>query len=196
MEPTFHPVTADRWDDLIRFFGPQGAYSHCWCTFFRQTGREFDNGCRNAGAGNRAMLESLTRRGQTPGLLAYVDDRPVGWVSVGPREEFPRVLRSPVLRPDHGAGAAGEHGVWSVVCFWLPRENRRRGIARALLGAAVEYARERGARVVEGYPVDTRGGRTHAASIYTGTLRMFADAGFVETRRRSANRPVVRYELR
>lgn len=90
------PVTAERWEQLADFFGPAGAYAHCWCTFFRQTGSQFAAGCRSGGLGNRALLQRLTLAGAIPGLTAHVDDgTPVGWVSVAAREQFPRVQRSP-----------------------------------------------------------------------------------------------------
>ena len=76
------PIIADRWDDLLQLFGPNGAYSNCWCTCFRRTGRESSAGCTNRGAGNRSLLRSLVDDGRVPGLLAYRGDEPVGWVSV------------------------------------------------------------------------------------------------------------------
>ena len=184
------PVTADRWDELAEFFGPSGAYSSCWCTFFRQTGSEFDDGCRRGGAGNRALLGRITAQGRVPGLMA-VDGTaraPLGWVSVAPRPEFSRVLRSPLLDP----ATRDDEGVWSVVCFWVPRVNRGRGLAHFLLDGAVQHALAQGARTIEGYPVDTDGQRRSASDVYTGTLELFSGAGFEVAYRRRPNRPVVR----
>ncbi len=186
------PVTADRWADLESFFGPRGAYANCWCTWWRQTAPAFTAGCQNGGEGNRALLERLTEEGRVPGLVAYAGTEPVGWVSVAPREEFGRVLRSRNLKPEPGEESAG---LWAVVCFWIPRQHRRRGVGTALLDAAVEHARSHGAAALEAYPVDTQGQRVAAAEIFTGTVEMFARAGFTEVRRRSGRRPVVRREL-
>jgi GNAT superfamily N-acetyltransferase len=187
------PVGPDRWPDLERFFGPNGAYSGCWCVYFRRRGSEFDEGCRDGGAGNRELLSRLTAEGRVPGLLAYDGDNPVGWVSVAPRPEFARVLRSPNLRPGLVVeDDPDDPSVWSVVCFWIPAKRRRRGVGGVLLEAVVEYAASRGARVLEAYPIDTGGEKASSSSIYTGTLSMFERAGFSEVGRRSDRRPVVR----
>jgi GNAT superfamily N-acetyltransferase len=186
------PVTGERWSDLESFFGPRGAYANCWCTWWRQTSPMFSAGCRNHGEGNRAMLRRLTDEGRVPGLLAYAEGEPVGWVSVAPLTEFGRVLRSPNLKPEPGASM---EGVWAVVCFWIPRQHRRQGIGVALLAAAADYARSQGAAAVEGYPIDTGGERVSSADLFTGALEMFERAGFREVRRRSPKRPVFRLDL-
>jgi GNAT superfamily N-acetyltransferase len=192
------PVTADQWDRLAGFFGPSGAYSHCWCVWWRVPSKEFDAGCRDGGVGNREVLRRLTEEGRVPGLLAYrteKPDTPVGWVSVAPRADFGRVRRSRLLKPEDG-DSLGDEDVWSVSCFWIPRANRRQGIGRALLTGAVDYAFAQGASAVEGFPVDTGDAKAAAASIFTGTAAMFADAGFVEVFRRSERRPVMRLAAR
>jgi GNAT superfamily N-acetyltransferase len=187
------PLTRERWPDLERLFGPSGAYSNCWCAFQRVSGREFSAGCANRGAGNRALLRGLTKASGRPGLIGYRDGEPVGWVSVGPRPEFGRILRSPIVRlsPDEAEDAS----VWSVACFFIPRAHRGSGVGRALLAHAVRYAREAGASVLEGYPVDTAGTRAQASSVFTGTLDLFGGAGFTVVARRVERRPVVRLAL-
>lgn len=186
-------MTPDRWDELSEFFGSSGAYANCWCTWWRGTSDEFDAGCREGGVGNREVMRRLVTEGRVPGLLAHAGDEVVGWVSVGPREDFGRLLRSPNLRPGGEDEDAGP--VWSVVCFWIPRQWRGRGVAAALLDAAVRRAAGAGAAEVEGYPVDTGGRRVAASSVFTGTYELFTRAGFREHRRRSARRPVVRRSL-
>lgn len=190
---TVEPVTPDRWGELEAFFGPSGAYANCWCTYVRQTGAAFEAGCRDGGAGNRALLQRLTDEGRVPGLLAVAADGPVGWVSVGPRPDFGRVVRSPLL--DKASLDEGE-ATWSVVCFWVPREHRGTGVGRALLDGAVRRARTHGASVVEGYPVDTRGARRPGETVFQGTLALFERAGFTVAYRRKDDRPVVRRALR
>ncbi len=181
------PVTPDRWRQLAAFFGPSGAYSNCWCTYFRQSGKQYESGIRDKGAGNRRLLQRLTADGKVPGLIALRGGRPVGWVSVAPREEYARVLRSPLIDRER---LADDH-VWSVVCFWVPREHRGSGVATALLAGAVDHAAANGARLVEGYPIDTAGSRRASTSIYQGTLELFLRAGFAEAYRRKHDRPVV-----
>ncbi len=180
------PLTSERWEDLEALFGPRGAVGGCWCMWWRQTAREFEH---NAGNANRRALRGLVDEGRLPGLLGYRGERSVGWVSVAPREEFGRLERSPTLR------RMEETPVWSVVCFYVARDERHRGVGSALLRAAVEHAAAHGARCVEGYPVDASDGSSRAGDIYTGVLSTFLDAGFREVARRSPKRPVVRLEL-
>jgi ribosomal protein S18 acetylase RimI-like enzyme len=192
-EVSVQPLTPARWDDLVMLFGPQGGYGHCWCTWWRQTGRDYGAGCENGGEGNRTLLKQLTDGGRRPGLLAYRGGAPVGWASVAPRPEFGRVLRSRMLGPDRDA--APDETTWSIVCFWIPRGERRTGVASALLRAAIREAARAGAKTLEAYPVDTQGKRHPSANLFTGTLGMYQAAGFREVERRSASRPIVQLSL-
>ena len=154
--------------------------------FWRQTKREFE---RRKGAANREAMKSLVDCGEVPGLLAYRGEEPVGWCSVAPRERFGRLDRSRILKP------VDEKPVWSVVCFFVDRRHRRRGLSAAILCAAVEYVRERGGAVVEGYPVEPRKESVPDVFVSTGLARAFAAAGFVECARRSETRPIMRYYI-
>lgn len=187
------PVTAERWQELAAFFGPSGAFSNCWCTWWRQTGGEFTRGIAEKGAGNQALLRSLVEAGSEPGLLAYRDGSPVGWISVAPRPRYGRVLRSRRIGPP--PEEATDERVWSVVCFWIPRAERGKGVATALLDGAVDLARARRATTLEAYPVDAAGGRQPAANLFTGTLAMFLRAGFREVDRPRGSQLVVRRSL-
>jgi GNAT superfamily N-acetyltransferase len=188
-----HPVTADRWEDLAAFFGRAGAFSHCWCTWWRQTSTEFSHGVQEDGAGNRELMHEIVDAGSEPGLLAYRDGRPVGWISVAPRPQYGRILRSRRIGPV--PEEVDDPGTWSVVCFWIPRRERGKGVANELLKGAVEHARERGAHQLEAYPVDTSGGRHPAANLFTGTLAMFQRAGFREVDRPRGTQLVMRRDL-
>jgi len=145
---------------------------------------------RQKGARNKAALHRLVRAGTAPGLLAYLDGTPVGWCAVGPREGYPRLQRSRVLKP------VDEQPVWAVVCFYIARPFRRRGLTVALLKAACRYARTQGARLIEGYPVAPRKGTMPDVFAYTGLPAAFAAAGFHEVLRRSPTRPIMRRRLR
>jgi GNAT superfamily N-acetyltransferase len=183
-----HPVTAARWDDLVKLFGwERGAYGGCWCMWFRVTQREF---AENGNPGNRAAMKAIVEDGRVPGLLAYLEGEPVGWVSLAPREGFGRIERSRILQP------VDDKPVWSIVCFYIHRKHRREGVGAALLEETVAHARDRGARMLEAYPVDTRGGRIESAGAFVGTMAMFERAGFREVARRSYRRPIMRRGLR
>ena len=137
----------------------------------------------------------MAKRDLAPGLVAYRDDRAVGWVSLAPRGDYERLASSKILAP------LDEVPVWSIVCFVVSRNARGKGVAGRLLDAAIEYAREHGATTLEAYPVEVpKGGRIPAANAYHGTLTMFERAGFTVVERRQWNattpvRPIVRRTL-
>ena len=182
-----HRVTRSRWRDLERLFGPRGACGGCWCMYWRLKRAEFE---KNKGAGNRRTLKRIVESGAVPGLLAYSAGEPVGWCALAPREELAVLERSRVLqRVDH-------QPVWSVVCFYITRPHRGRGLSLALLRAAAEEARRRGARILEGYPIDPKSGRTADVFVWTGLASTFRRAGFREAVRRSPTRPIMRLLIR
>lgn len=192
----FQPLTPKRLPDLASLFEQGGDPKGCWCAWFRVRGMTFSN---SSAADNRTVLEKAARtdarKGRAPGLIAYRDGEAIGWVSLAPREDFERLEHSKVL------ARVGEKPVWSIVCFVVGRRARGQGVANALLRAAMDYARDHGATMLEAYPVDTGGGRVPSANVYHGTLTMFERAGFRVVERRQANRsspvrPIVRRGLR
>ncbi|HEX7003995.1 MAG TPA: GNAT family N-acetyltransferase [Trueperaceae bacterium] len=180
------PATADRWTDLEKLFGKSGAYSGCWCMYWRVSSNEF---AANGNAGNRTALERLTGSGIVPGLLGYRDGEPVGWISLAPREQYGRLQRSPKLKP------VDDQPVWAVVCFFVHREHRGRGVAGGLLDGAIAYARSNGATVIEAYPPDSGADRLADPAAYMGTVSLFRRAGFREIARRGPKRPIFRLTL-
>ena len=150
--PTVLPLTPARFADLAALFEEGGDPKWCWCTYFRSRGRDWSN---STAAGNRAELKALAKRDLAPGLVAYRDDRAVGWVSLAPREDYERLATSKILAP------LDDVPVWSIVCFVVSRRSRRQGVAATLLDAAIEYAGSHGATTLEAYPRRSPEGRTH-----------------------------------
>ena len=134
-------------------------------------------------------MKSLVDRGIVPGLIGYENGVPVAWVSLGPREDYPKLRRSPVMKP------VDERPVWSIICFFVDRRARGQGLSERMLRAAVDYARSCGARVVEAYPVDKQE-RSHPDFMFFGAKSMYDRAGFREVARRRPTRPVMRKALR
>jgi GNAT superfamily N-acetyltransferase len=127
-----------------------------------------------------------------PGVIAYLDDEPVGWCGLWPRARLERLVRSRTIP------AIDDVPVWSVVCFMVRVGYRRKGVARALLDGAIAYARARGAPALEAYPVEPSGQRVDTAFGYVGFVPMFEAAGFrpiVETAARSDRRPRILMRL-
>lgn len=186
---TIHPLTPDRWDDFETLFGTRGAYSGCWCMWWRVTGQEFST---NKNAGNRAAIKTIVQQGPPPGLLAYRGKMPVGWLSLGPRSDFGRIERSPLFKAIDGTQ------VWSIVCFFIHKDHRRRGVARALLDAAIDYAQNQGAPALEAYPIDVAEANESQKAdpnLFTGTADFFARAGFEVVQRSKPARPMMRKAL-
>jgi GNAT superfamily N-acetyltransferase len=182
----FRPVTPGRWKDLEALFGERGACGGCWCMAWRLRHREFQAG---KGAANRRALKRIVESGGRPGVLAYDGPTPVGWCSVGPREEFAFLARSRVLKP------LDDRAVWSITCLFVAKGRRRRGLGARLLRAAADLAARRGARLVEGYPTESRQ-KLPDAFVWTGTPGAFRRAGFREVLRRSPSRPIFRKVVR
>ncbi len=180
----FHPLTVDRWADLETLFGSHGACDGCWCMWWRVPRSVF---AQQKGEGNRQALHRLVEAGTALGILAYVEEKPLAWCAVAPRESYPGLARSRILKP------VDAEPVWSIVCLFVARPWRRRGLTVSLLRAATAFARANGAAIVEGYPIDTRAKSRPAAFLYTGIASAFAKAGFVEVARRSPTRPIMRY---
>ena len=177
------PVTRERWADLVELFD-RPVVRTCFCMYYRKVGSG-----TGRGDVNRPALKRLVDRGEVPGLIGYRDGVPVGWVSLGPREDYAKLQRSPIMKP------VDDRPVWSIVCFFVEEGSRGQGIADRLLRAAVDYARSKGARMLEAYPVD-KGERSDPDTMFFGAKSMYDRAGFEEVARRKPTRPVVRRTLR
>jgi GNAT superfamily N-acetyltransferase len=180
----FHPVTKKRWSDFETLFGEKGACGGCWCMLWRLTRKEFE---QQKGEANRQAMQTIVNSGEIPGLLAYSKKQPVAWCSVAPRESFPALERSRVLKKIDDAP------VWSISCFFIHRDYRKQGLSVRILEAAVDYVKKQGGKIVEGYPVEPKKGKTADVFAWTGLSSFFKKAGFVECARRSETRPIVRF---
>jgi len=154
--------------------------------WWRQTRAEFN---RLHGEPNRIALRTIVESGVVPGLLAYSEGVPVGWCAVQPRESYPTLDRSRTL------ARVDCEPVWSVPCFYIGRNFRGKGLMPELLTAAVNWAAQHGARIVEAYPVEPTE-HSPSSGLYTGVVPVFARAGFVEVCRRSNRQPIMRKTLR
>jgi GNAT superfamily N-acetyltransferase len=169
---TVRPLTAKDWPDISALFGDKGACGGCWCMYWRvqRGGRTWDD---MRGGNARDHFRALIESGKVHGLLAFEAGTPIGWVCIGPYDDFPRLETVRAFRRERPADT------WSIVCFYIPSRYRNSGIATRLLVAARDLAKTHGAKVIEGYPVTIRPGKQlPGAFAWTGVPRMFARTGF------------------
>ena len=160
----FNPLSSDNWRDFEQLFGPGGACGGCWCMLWRLRHAEYE---RNKGESNRRAMKKIIAAGQVPGILAYHQNQPIGWCAIGPREHYSRLQHSRLLQP------IDRNPVWSIVCLFIQKAFRRCGVSVALVRAAVEYARERGASIVESYPVEPKKSSAPDVFLWTGLASAF-----------------------
>lgn len=180
------PLTSGRWKDFERLLGARGGWGGCWCMYWRLASTQFKT---QTGEPNRTSMKRIVDQGEAPGILAYLDRKPIGWCAVAPRRNYARLEHSRVLKP------IDDQPVWSVVCLLVDKQFRRRGVSVALLRAAAEHVRKKGGRIIEGYPVEPRTCNMPDAFAWTGIASAYCRAGFIEHARGSATRPIMRRVL-
>lgn len=185
-EAKFYPLTVERWQDFESLFGKSGACGGCWCTWYRLKRSEFE---QNKGDENKKLIEQIVRSGEIPGVLAYVDGKAVGWCSVAPRTQFPALERSRILK------RIDNKPVWSIVCFYIDKAYRKKGLTGELLSFVIRYCKERGAEIIEAYPTDSPKKDVPDVFAWNGFASTFFKAGFIEAARRSETRPLLRYVI-
>lgn len=173
LELTIRPVTKECWKDFEALFEGRGSPHYCWCMAWRVN--ENKNSIPGK-AGKKASMKNRVDSGIPIGILAYHDDQPIAWCSIAPRESYRKL---------GGDGALQD--VWSIVCFFVQRRFRNRGVASSLLSAAVKHARHHGAKFVEGYPVDPGSGSYR----FMGLVPAFSEVGFQFVKKAGSRRNVM-----
>ncbi|HVO30474.1 MAG TPA: GNAT family N-acetyltransferase [bacterium] len=180
-------LTPKLWPDLERLFGANGACGGCWCMTWRVEKGETWEDLKGAPAKRR--FSKLVKNDEAHGLLAWVDGEPVGWCAFDRRVEYVRLDRSPSFSCDDA------DAVWSLPCFFIKRTFRGKGVATAMLEAAIRTLRKRGARIIEGYPVKSKGAEIPAAFAWTGTTSLFKRFGFEPVGKRDGGKQRMRLSL-
>jgi GNAT superfamily N-acetyltransferase len=176
----------ERWQDFEELFGPKGAYAGCWCMWWRLPRKEFE---KQQGEGNRKAMKAIVESGKIPGILCYVDGKPAAWCSVAPREDFASLQRSRVLKP------IDDLPVWSIVCFFVGKGFRGKGIGEEVIRGAVDYVRQQGGKIVEAYPYIPKSKRVPPVSSFMGFPALYQKAGFVECAKPSPSKVIMRCTL-
>ena len=190
------PANEAGWEDLQAVFGTRGDPSRCWCQRYKMRPGE-----SWASVGPEALAFRLRqqtdcdhpRSRSTSGLVCYLGEEPVGWCAVEPRSRYARLLRNSRVPWEGRSEDKADEGVWAVTCFVTRAGFRRRRITHALAAAAVDFARRRGARTLEGYPMT----RTDVllSELHVGSRNAFAAAGFTEASHPTPRRIVMRIDL-
>lgn len=183
----FFPVTKENWKDFEQLFGEKGACAGCWCMSWLLSKKDFD---ANKGAGNKKKMKKLVDSNREPGILAYIKNEPVGWCAVAPREKYIRMEKSRVLQ------RIDDKPVWSIVCFFIHKDYRRQGLSVELLNAVKAFVKIKKGKIIEGYPVEPKSGKTADVFAWTGLASAFRKAGFKEIIRRSDTRPIMRFTIK
>ena len=179
----YYPLTPERWGDFETLFGPNGACAGCWCAWFLMTHQEYNEAGKE---GHRELMRTLVHSDNEPGLIAYADGVPAGWIALAPRERYKRLATSKQL------GAVDDKPVWVIPCFFVHRDYRRQGLMEKLLNAALEYARNRGVQTLEAFPLDVEG-KMSSTQMFSGKSSVFYKLGFKEVARRNS-RSILRME--
>jgi GNAT superfamily N-acetyltransferase len=175
----FHDVDQSRWPDFERLFESRGGPKACWCMVWRASPPEAK---RTDGASRKAAMARRVSAGVPVGLLGYIGEEPVAWCSVAPRSTCRRVVDDD----------SSDDGIWSMVCFFVVRRLRGRGITQRIIKAAVEHARSNGATIVEAYPVDP----DSPSYRFMGFVPLFEKAGFCEVGRAGMRRHVMQLRVK
>ena len=184
------PLTPANWPDLEELFGLAGGsiVRGCWCMYFRRSGPSSAGAHGSVGAERKHAMCELVNSGIVPGLIGYLNGSPAGWISLGPREDYAKLRRSNIMKP------VDDTCCWSVICSYVPKDFRGRGLQHKLLDAAIDYARDSGVGVLESYPVDCHG-KVDPNALFFGSRELYERAGFTEVVRRSPTRVVMRLAL-
>ena len=163
-----HPVTPDRFEDFAAVINPTRRESHCWCLSHRLPTAQIEE----LGQGSRARAARSLCEGRPPGVVTYRDGTPVGWCSISPRAEIPKLEASRLIRPVDDAPA------WAIICVVVRAGHRKQGVTTPLLEGAVAWAAAQGAPAVDAHPVDPGERRMDLTMAFVGTRRMFEQVGF------------------
>jgi hypothetical protein len=191
-ELAIHPLTPDRWDDLVDLFETDSITRMCWCMHTRLSGaelREFKP------ADRKKMFQSLVKQGKAPGLLAYKGRQAVGWVAVAPRGMTPDWNRGRKSSAVEAEADASDPSCWGASCFFVRSGHRKQGMTADLLDASIAHAKKAGARRLEACPMSHDDKRS-AVGMCVGPQRVFERAGFETVVERKPGRPLMRLDLK
>lgn len=182
---TIEPLTKANWDKFVQLFGTKGACGNCWCMYYRLPKKEFVEGKQNDG--NKQKMKKLVWDNKPAGIIGFYKKQPIAWCAFAPREVYMKIENSRIHK------RIDDKPVWSIPCFFIEKNFRRKGISVAMLKAIIKYAKENNIGIIEAYPAIPTKGVLPDSFAWTGLYRSFERAGFEIADRTSKNRPMVRF---
>lgn len=181
----FKPLTVSAWPHFEELMGEKGGCGHCWCMFFRLPYSRFQ---ANKPHGNKLLMQDLVRQGRPVGLIAFLHKEPVGWIALAPREDYSKLENARSFK------RIDDKPVWSITCFFIKKNYRRRGLSGQLIRGAVEFAQKKKIRVLEAYPAIPYSENMPHPFLWVGVLSGFLANGFRVVKQSSKSRAMVRWE--
>jgi GNAT superfamily N-acetyltransferase len=193
------PANEATWEDLQAVFGTRGPAAYCQCQRYKLQPREAFAKFPVAERARRLREQTGCGRPDkdtTSGLVAYLEGEPAGWCAVEPRPAYTGLVRNNRVPWLDRQEDKTDDSVWAVTCVFTRAGFRRRGIGYALARATVDFARERGARALEAYPMLTRPGEDITwGELNVGTRSMFDAAGLAQVSHPTPRRVVMRVDF-
>jgi GNAT superfamily N-acetyltransferase len=193
------PANEASWVDLQAIFGTRGEAAICQCQRYKLQPREAFKHYPPVVRAERLRRQTNCGKRKattTTGLVAYRNGEPVGWCAIEPRPAYIGLLRVYRVPWEGRDEDKTDPGIWAVTCFFTRAGYRRQGISRALASAAIDFARDRGARALEGYPMITKRGHDIPwGELHVGSGSIFTAAGFTEISRPTPRRAVMRIDF-
>jgi GNAT superfamily N-acetyltransferase len=180
------PLDKSRWNDFVKLFGERGACGGCWCMTWRLRSSDF---AEMKGEKNKKAIQKVVSNGEPVGVIGYLNDEPVAWCAVAPREKFLRLENSRVLK------RIDDQPVWSVTCFFITKPFRRKGLSVEMLKGVIEYCKKQKVKIIEAYPSELKKDLPDAF-VWTGIASSFLKAGFIVAARNSKTRPIMRFSIK
>lgn len=182
----FDSLTASNWKQFEILMGEKGGCGNCWCMFFRLPYKDFQE---NKPGGNKKLMKQLVHKGMPQGLIASMNNDPVGWIAMAPREDYIKIENSRVFK------RIDDKQIWSITCFFIKKEFRHKGLSQQLIKGAVDFAKKKKIKTLEAYPAIPYSEKVPSPFLWVGVLSSFIKNGFRIVQQNSKSRAMVRIDL-
>ena len=182
----FDSLSASNWKQFEILMGEKGGCGNCWCMFFRLPYKDFQ---ANKPDGNKKLMKQFVNKGMPQGLIASINNDPVGWIAMAPREDYMKIGNSRVFK------RIDDKQIWSITCFFIKKEFRHKGLSQQLIKGAVDFAKKKKIKTLEAYPAIPYSEKVPPPFLWVGVLSSFIKNGFKIVQQNSKSRAMVRIDL-